>query len=176
MEVLKTDRCMTANVWAREGQNETLVILASGKFTNISSVHPSHLLCSQGSSDCLGLVGQPVPIWEILIGSHTHWVESQKNPEHLLYLTLLYTKLIVILQSKISKMGLLGAISFSFVLVSLTQVNRIQFYVKTCKTANRYNVVLKYLQHVSDYIVFLIYRYPKVQRVSKSSHLFKKIF
>lgn len=135
------------------------------------SVHPalcpSHLSCSQGSSDCLGLlVGQPVPIWKILIGSPTPWVESLKNKEHLLYLTPLYTKLIVILQS-MSKMGLLGAISFSLVLVSLTQVNRSLFYVKTCKSVYRYTVVSKFLHHVADYIVFLIYRYPKVQKVQK---------
>lgn len=61
---------------------------------------------------------------------------AQKNPEHLLYLIPLYTKLIGILQS-LWKMGLVGAIGFSLVLVSLTQVNiyfswNILFCVQTC--------------------------------------------
>lgn len=67
-------------------------------------------------------MGQPAPIWGILIGSHAHWTIAQKNPDHFLYLTPLYSKLIVIPRS-MSKMGLLGAIGFSLALVSLTQVN-----------------------------------------------------
>lgn len=87
-------------------------------------------------------MGQPGPIWGILIGSHAHWAKPQTNPEHLLYLAPLYTKLIVILDSK-PKMGLLGAIGFSLAFVSLIQVNAI-FPIKM-KMQNLYKSVLKQL-------------------------------
>lgn len=68
------------------------------------------------------LVGQPGPIWGLLIGSRALWARAQRNQECLLNSTPLYTKLIVI-PSSMSKMGLLGAIGFSLALVSLTQVS-----------------------------------------------------
>ena len=120
MEVLQNDRFERGNerykerkkVRERERERER----ERDTFTKLSSFHPSR------PPGCLGLlVGQPVPIWGSLIGSHASWAEAQKNPEHLLYLSPLNTKLIVIPLS-MSTMGLLGAIGFALALVSLTQV------------------------------------------------------
>lgn len=146
---MQTERCMTATVCEREREKngrkkDLLIILTSGKFTKLSSIHPSiHPFISPSIPPSCVLRAaltawgcwwdSPSPFGEYwLVPTHT----GLKRIQHLLYLTPLYTKLNVIPQS-MSKMGLLGALSFSLALVSLTQVNII-FYAKTWNTDQEY--------------------------------------
>lgn len=146
----------------REG-DDLPVILISGK---LSSIYPS-IPPSIPPSCCVPRAAYAAwgcwrdslsSIWGILIGSQAYWVKAQKNPAHLLHLTPLYSKVILIPLS-LSKMGLLGAICFSLALVSLTRLN-ITFYVKIYKT-----------ETVVWFFIVFIYRYFTLQKVRKWRHL-----
>lgn len=114
--------------WYRSTERDTSLLYPSNRAEppSLFLIPPSFPACAVIFSWHLCAQGDQEESWPHL--GPTDWFPpsmctlAQKNPEHLLYLTALYTKLIRILQS-LWTMGLVGAIGFSLVLVSLTQVN-----------------------------------------------------